>query len=129
MAKKSFLNAVSENTALKEKSGVSAVFTATAKEVEPAQEPKNIKSVLLVEQDSAELRQSFIVMADDLDKLKDFVYHKKLTENPLYSQKEALHEAFNLLFAQVKNIPDRPESVKRQERKRNESIRKKRAIK
>jgi len=130
MAKKSFIGAIAQKTDLKEKSGIKAVFSST----EALHTPEKIKfnTPVLLEQEEespSEIRQSFIVSSNDFDKLKDFVYYKKSTMDPLYSQKEALHIAFEMLFATEENIPVRPEKVKKQERLRNASIRRKRAIK
>ena len=130
MAKKSFIGAISEKTTLKEKSGINAIFSSS-EEITPS--PIKISDlhshVDLEEELHNELRQSFIVISDDLEKLKDFVYFKKTMQDPLYSQKEALHVALQLLFSTEVNIPSRPEKVKKQERLRNANIRRKRAIK
>jgi hypothetical protein len=131
MAKKSFKNAISESTSLKEKAGIQAVFAATTVDVaEEVKEKSKSNSVLLEEnREPAELRQSFIIREDYLDKLKDFVYLKMYSGNPIYNQKIALQDALDLLFASVDNIPSRPDVLKRQELKRNENIRKKRSLK
>lgn len=152
MAKKSFTNAIASNTKLGEKSGVSAVFSSTAapepqqpssaapaspasqktaapKTTEkktasapvatappspvpshaPADEPKNIA-------------HSFYITDVYLDQLKDFVYHKKTTVDPYYSQKEALLEALDLLFATAVSVPGRPASIRKKEAKRSKNI-------
>lgn len=130
MAKKSFIGAIAEKTDLKEKSGIKAVFSST--EVTKTSDRIIVNTPVPIEQEEEnpqEIRQSFIVMCDDFEKLKDFVYYKKSTMDPLYSQKEALHIAFQMLFATEENIPERPEKVKKIERLRNANIRKKRAIK
>jgi len=130
MAKKSFIGAIAEKTDLKEKSGIKGVFSST-EEVDSAEQKIEIPIVEIIPEEESlqELRQSFIVLSEDFEKLKDFVYFKKSTLDPLYSQKEALHEALQLLFSKEENIPARPEKVKKQERLRNANIRKKRAKK
>jgi hypothetical protein len=128
MARKSFTKAISEKTALKEKSGISAVFSSSEVVVTPNLKISEHHSQVEMEENiQEELRQSFIVLYEDLEKLKDFVYFKKMNQDPFYSQKEALHSAFQLLFATEEAISERPEKVKKQERLRNANIRRKRA--
>lgn len=111
MAKNFFLSVINEKTSISEKGGIGSVFKSTEeqtkviKPVTPSTDPD----------ETNELRQSFIVMSDDLDKLKDYVYFKKVEGDPSFSQKEALHLALKLLFDQEKNIPQRLEKVKHQE--------------
>ena len=130
MAKKSFIGAIAEKTDLKEKSGIKGVFSSTEAIITPELITEITPSKIeFIEENLQELRQSFIVLTEDFETLKDFVYFKKSTLDPLYSQKEALHEAFQLLFSKEENIPTRPEKDKKQERIRNANIRKKRAKK
>jgi hypothetical protein len=119
MAKKSFKNAIDDKTKLGEKSGVNAVFSATINnevtQVTPItqnkiDEPQNI-------------RQSFVIQDNYLDKLKDFIHLKKTTSNPYYNQKEALQEALDLLFDTENEIPVRPKIIRLQEEARNKKIR------
>jgi hypothetical protein len=129
MAKKSFIGAIAEKTDLREKTGIKGVFSSTEETPISTGPEIPLLQVELQEKPIDELRQSFIVLTEDFEKLKDFVYFKKSTEDPLYSQKEALHMALQLLFAKEESIPERPEKVKKQERRRNANIRKKRAKK
>lgn len=150
MAKKSFLNAIDSNTKLGEKSGVSAVFSSTAapepqqpssaapaspapqKTVAPKTTEKKTATVATPSpspvpfnapaDEPKNIAHSFYITDVYLDQLKDFVYHKKTTVDPYYSQKEALLEALDLLFATAGTIPERPLSVKKKEAKRSKNI-------
>ena len=119
MSKKSFLGAIQDKTSLKEKSGISGVFTSTTEKPSPVHKP--VASAPDPDEPT-ELRQSFIIMSDDLDTLKDYVYMKKIQGDPSFSQKEALHLSLQMLFDTEKNIPARPEKVKQQEIKRSKSL-------
>ncbi|MBS1775005.1 MAG: hypothetical protein JSS64_01850 [Bacteroidetes bacterium] len=68
------------------------------------------------------VRQTFIIGPDYLDKMKDLVYTKRRAGQFEYSQKDALHEALDLLFGKNK-IGKRPAEVREKEEKRNLKIR------
>jgi len=68
------------------------------------------------------VRQTFIIGSAYLDKIKDFVYTKRRSGLFEYSQKDALHDALDLLFAQTK-ISKRPAEIRAKEEKRNMKIR------
>lgn len=120
MAKKSFKDAIADKTDLKGKSGIKGMFSPTE------DNDQSIQILAAEETVPEETRQSFVVFESDMEKLKDYVYHKKLTVDPLFSQKEALHQALQLLFDKEGYFPERPEKVKKQERLRNASLRGKR---
>ncbi len=124
MAKKSFKDAIADKTDLIGKSGIKGMFSSTETDPEP---PKNIDVLVAEENVPEETRQSFIVLESDMERLKDFVFHKKSTMDPLFSQKEAMHQALQLLFEKEGTFPERPDRVKKQERLRNASLRRKRA--
>jgi len=128
MAKKSFKKAIDDKTKLGEKSGVSAVFSSTIKGEREEQKTENASlsssAPPSLNEEPKSIRQSFVIQDDYLDKLKDFVHFKKHTENPYYTQKEALQEALDLLFQTVNQIPERPRAVKLAEQKRSGKIKK-----
>lgn len=130
MAKKSFKNAISDKTKLGDKTGVAAVFSATTpKEVTPVTpKKKEVVQIESVPEELQDLRQSFIIREDYFEKLKDFVHFKKMNVDFTYNQKTALQDALDLLFDTVKDIPPRPEAVRRQENKRMKNLRKARNI-
>lgn len=72
---------------------------------------------------SKDIRQTFILGEDYLEKLKDFVHTKRVTGSYLYTQKNALHDALDLLFKDIKLI-NRPDEIKLKEEKRANKIRK-----
>lgn len=56
-------------------------------------------------------RQTFMISEADLDKLKDFVYTKRIQGVYNYSQKMAIRDALQLLFTSVEKIDKRPEDL------------------
>ena len=74
-------------------------------------------------EESSDVRQTFVIGKDYLEKLKDFVHTQKLKGLYEYSQKNALHDALDLLFKDI-TITQRPESVIQKEQKRALRIRK-----
>lgn len=72
---------------------------------------------------SKDIRQTFIIGEDYLEKLKDFVHTKRVTGIYLYTQKNALHDALDLLFKDTTLI-NRPDEIKQKEEKRANKIRK-----
>lgn len=68
------------------------------------------------------VRQTFIIGPYYLDKIKDLVYTKRRAGKFEYSQKDALHDALDLLFSKTE-ITQRPPDVKEKEERRNSKIR------
>jgi hypothetical protein len=52
-------------------------------------------------------RQTFLIDKEQLNKLKDFVHTKRLKVDYSYTQKRAVSEALELLFASVDEIEKR----------------------
>jgi hypothetical protein len=65
-----------------------------------------------------DLRQTFLINESYFEKLKDYVHTKKITGEYTYTQKEAIHEALDLLFNTITLVP-RPESVILKEKQRS----------
>ena len=68
------------------------------------------------------VRQTFIIGRDYLDKLKDLVYTKRVSGQFDYSQKDALQDGLDMLFASTK-IKKRPLEVRQKEEARSRRIR------
>jgi hypothetical protein len=68
------------------------------------------------------VRQTFIIGTGYLDKMKDLVYTKRRAGEFEYSQKDAIHEALDMLFNSTM-ITKRPVEVRAKEEKRNLKIR------
>src|ERR1700733_1717448 len=68
------------------------------------------------------VRQTFIIGTGYLDKMKDLVYTKRRGGAFEYSQKDAIHEALDLLF-DATQITKRPAEVRVKEERRNLKIR------
>ena len=129
MAKKSFKN-VLEQTHITKKKGISGVFASTIqKEEKPTEkEIPKIKQPVYEEPSEefeSDTRQTFVISETDLEKLKDLIYHKKVTSDAFYSQKTALHDALQLLFKTQEPIPPRPDYIKKLEKSKTNGIKKK----
>ena len=66
-------------------------------------------------------RHTFIIGTHYLDKLKDVVYTKRVGGQFAYSQREALHDALDMLFASIK-IKKRPVEIRQKEEERSRKI-------
>lgn len=71
---------------------------------------------------SKDLRQTFIVCESSFERLKNYVHTRRVNGEYDYSQKNALEDAFALLFQTI-DIIERPESVIRKEKHRSEVLR------
>jgi hypothetical protein len=86
------------------------VLSGTLAEAEPTLADKNV-------------RQTFVVRHRYLDQLLDYVHARRASGDYAYSQKQALEEAFDLLFAQTPLAAPRPEQVRVKEKQHKELIR------
>lgn len=71
--------------------------------------------------DSSVVKKSFTIFLKDnsFEFLKDFVFYKVTQERLIfYNQSDALIEALDLIKGQFNNAPERPESIKQQEKMR-----------
>jgi len=75
-----------------------------------------------------DLRQTFVVSSAQLEQLRDYVHARRAQGNYEYSQKQALQEALNLLFASAPQAPPRPSQTRELEQRRRERIRRGRAV-
>ena len=119
MAKKSFKTAI-DKTNLTDKGGIkSLVGTGPANaprlaEEEPAQQDEPAKDI----------RQTFVIREDYLERLKDYVHMMRISEDSYYTQKDAMQDALDMLFDSAGEIPERPEKLKEREKERASRIRK-----
>ena len=70
------------------------------------------------------VRQTFVLSQGHLEQLLDYVHARRAQGDYNYSQKQALQEALNLLFASAPPAPPRPAQVREQEQQRRQRIRK-----
>jgi hypothetical protein len=54
--------------------------------------------------------------------MRDYVHLKRQQGDSLFTQKDALQEAFELLFNKIGSMPSRPEHIKEAERIRSNKI-------
>ena len=114
MTKKTFLNSI-DKTNIAGKTGINSLFSGSAVKEEPAQN-------VVVEEYPEEVRQTFIIKSDHLERMRDYVHLKRQQGDSLFTQKDALQEAFELLFNKIGNIPTRPDHIKEAERIRSNKI-------
>jgi hypothetical protein len=68
-----------------------------------------------------DVRQTFVIGSDYLEKTKNYVHLQRINGSYEYSQKNAIHDALDLLFKDL-NIPDRPQKLKDKEKSRAQRI-------
>jgi hypothetical protein len=72
----------------------------------------------------ADIRTTLVMGEDYLEWLKDYVYSRKVKGDFRFTQKEALHEAIDLLKKKNGQLPSRPESERAAENKFKQQIKK-----
>lgn len=73
------------------------------------------------------VRQTFVVGRGHLEQLRDYVHARRSQGEYTYSQKQALQEALDLLFASSPPVPERPEHTRQLEQQQQDRIRQGRA--
>lgn len=68
------------------------------------------------------VRQTFVLSRDHLEQLRDYVHARRVQGDYTYSQKQALQEALDLLFAGAAPAPPRPDQAREQEQQRRQRI-------
>lgn len=76
----------------------------------------------VLDDEERDLRQTFIIGQSYLERLKDYVHTKRVQGQYEYTQKQALHDALDMLFQGV-DIKPRPEHIRKQEDARKQKIR------
>lgn len=69
------------------------------------------------------VRQTFVLSRGHLEQLRDYVHARRSQGEYTYSQKQALQEALDLLFASAPPVPQRPEQTRQLEQQQQERIR------
>ncbi len=63
---------------------------------------------------------SLTILPSHIEKIRNYVHFKKFNGDPYYTQGKMLQEAIDLFLSSISDeIPERPEEVKRSERKRS----------
>lgn len=68
------------------------------------------------------VRQTFVLSRGHLEQLRDYVHARRVQGDYSYSQKQALQEALDLLFAGTAPVPPRPAQAREQEQQRRQRI-------
>lgn len=105
---------LNRKTNITRKTGIDGLFSGSQENSE--------NRTIDIEKIQEEVRQTFIIYADHLEKLRDYVHSKLQQGDSILTQKEALQEALDLLFKKVGNIPSRPDYIKEAERIRSNKI-------
>ena len=69
-----------------------------------------------------DVRQTFVLSEHHLEQLRDYVHARRFGGDYTYSQKQALQEALDLLFASTAPVATRPDQVKEREQERRQRI-------
>ena len=69
------------------------------------------------------VRQTFVLSPGHLERLRDYVHVRRVEGEYNYSQRQALQEALDLLFATVGSVPPRPDKVREQQLQHGQRIR------
>ena len=79
--------------------------------------------------DAAEgVRQTFVLSRGHLERLRDYVHARRSQGDYTYSQKQALQEGLDLLFATAAPAAPRPAQTREQEQQRRERIQRGRQV-
>jgi hypothetical protein len=73
---------------------------------------------------AADIRTTLVMGEDYLEWLKDYVYSRKVKGDFRFTQKEALHEAIDMLKKKIGKLPSRPDSERDAENKFKQQIKK-----
>jgi hypothetical protein len=73
---------------------------------------------------AADIRTTLVMGEDYLEWLKDYVYSRKVKGDFRFTQKEALHEAIDMLKKKIGKLPSRPDSEREAENKFKQQIKK-----
>jgi hypothetical protein len=92
----------------------------TAKKVGVAPTPAPVATTPSAVPDG--VRQTFVLSRGHLEQLRDYVHARRAQGDYTYSQKQALQEALDLLFAGAAPAPPRPAQAREQEQQRRQQI-------
>lgn len=82
----------------------------------------SITGVTDVIKEAHDVRQTFVLGQDYLDRLRDYVHTRRAQGQYEYTQKQALHEALDKLFDGFA-LQERPARIRQQEEERKQRIR------
>lgn len=68
------------------------------------------------------VRQTFVLSRGHLEQLRDYVHNRRAQGDYTYSQKQALQDALDLLFAAGAPVAPRPDQTREQEQQRRQRI-------
>lgn len=71
---------------------------------------------------TGDARQTFVLSRRHLEQLRDYVHARRAGGDYTYSQKQAIQEALDLLFAGTDPVETRPDQVKEREQERRQRI-------
>lgn len=72
--------------------------------------------------EGGDARQTFVLSRSHLEKLRDYVHARRSEGDYNYSQKQALQEALDLLFASAAPVAPRPDQAREREQQRRQRI-------
>jgi len=84
--------------------------------------PKSSLGITAAVVESEGVRQTFVLSRGHLEQLRDYVHARRAQGDYTYSQKQALQEALDLLFAAAAPVAPRPAQTRAQEQERRQRI-------
>ncbi|MBB4603587.1 hypothetical protein HNQ93_004214 [Hymenobacter luteus] len=85
-------------------------------------DPESSPSITAAVVGSEGVRQTFVLSRGHLEQLRDYVHARRAQGDYTYSQKQALQEALDMLFAGATPAPPRPAQTRAQEQERRQRI-------
>lgn len=116
--RKSFKTAI-DKTNLTDKGGIKSLVGST-----PSPSPRLAEEEAAAQEEAKDVRQTFVIREDYLERLKDYVHMMRITEDSYYTQKDAMQDALDMLFEAAGEIKERPDKLKEREKERANKIRK-----
>lgn len=106
------------------KGGISTLIKRTDDSLPKNTGKNNEQSEVSLPVSTADIRTTLVMGEDYLEWMKDYVYSRKVKGDFRFTQKEALHEAIDLLKKKVGKLPPRPDSEREAENKFKQQIKK-----
>ena len=94
--------------------------SSTSLPASPVSLPEQVATIPATVPDG--VRQTFVLSRGHLEQLRDYVHARRTQGDYTYSQKQALQEALDLLFARDLPAPPRPTQTREQEEQRRQRI-------
>ncbi|MDO7877720.1 hypothetical protein Q5H93_23490 [Hymenobacter sp. ASUV-10] len=99
-----------------------SVNTSNTHNTDNSDNTSNTGTITPSVEESAGVRQTFVLSRGHLEQLRDYVHARRTQGDVYYSQKQALQEALELLFATAAPAPPRPAQARAREQEHRDRI-------